>query len=95
LKNFNLFFLLKYFDQQWFWISYAIFHIIICFVFTTKIYYMNRLKFSFRIHVSLKFEFLFQGEFFIVIGSLVATRTRKWIFLSSTICKSYGDISSR
>jgi hypothetical protein len=56
IENFD--FIFQYYDQQWFWISYAIVHIIICFMFTTKIYYMGRLKLSLRVHVRLKLYFL-------------------------------------
>lgn len=41
----------KYFDEQWFWISYATIHILACLAFTGKIYYMGRLKVSYRVHV--------------------------------------------
>ncbi|CAM4743433.1 unnamed protein product [Rotaria magnacalcarata] len=42
-----------YYDKQWFWISYAIVHIITCLIFTAKIYYMGRLKISLDFPVNL------------------------------------------
>ncbi|CAF3966645.1 unnamed protein product [Rotaria sordida] len=39
-----------YYDEQWFWIAYAIIHILACLAFTGKIYYMGRLKVTFRVH---------------------------------------------
>ncbi|CAF4518382.1 unnamed protein product [Rotaria sp. Silwood1] len=42
-----------YYDKQWFWIIYAIIHIIVCLTFTAKIYYMGKLKISFRVHIHL------------------------------------------
>ncbi len=42
----------QYYDEQWFWITYAIIHILSCLAFTGKIYYMGRLKVTFRVHVS-------------------------------------------
>ncbi|CAF2533960.1 unnamed protein product [Rotaria sp. Silwood2] len=43
-----------YYDEQWFWITYATIHILACLAFTGKIYYMGRLKVTFRVHVSFK-----------------------------------------
>ncbi|CAF0836871.1 unnamed protein product [Rotaria sordida] len=42
-----------YYDEQWFWIAYAIIHILACLAFTGKIYYMGRLKVTFRVHIHL------------------------------------------
>ncbi|CAF0756937.1 unnamed protein product [Adineta steineri] len=42
-----------YFDKQWFWITYAIIHIITSITFTGKIYYIGKLKFTVRVHVHL------------------------------------------
>ena len=43
----------QYYDEQWFWITYAIIHVLACLAFTGKIYYMGRLKVTFRVHVSV------------------------------------------
>ncbi|CAF3987122.1 unnamed protein product, partial [Rotaria magnacalcarata] len=42
-----------YYDEQWFWIAYATIHILTCLAFTGKIYYMGRLKVTFRVHIHL------------------------------------------
>ncbi|CAF0861033.1 unnamed protein product [Rotaria sp. Silwood1] len=42
-----------YYDEQWFWITYATIHILACLAFTGKIYYMGRLKVTFRVHIHL------------------------------------------
>ncbi|UJR08524.1 hypothetical protein I4U23_012787 [Adineta vaga] len=42
-----------YYDEQWFWITYACIHILSCLAFTGKIYYMGRLKVTFRVHIHL------------------------------------------
>ncbi|CAF4166026.1 unnamed protein product, partial [Rotaria sordida] len=42
-----------YYDKQWFWIFYAMVHMVVCLTFTAKIYYMGRLKISLRVHAHL------------------------------------------
>jgi len=52
-----------YYDEQIFWISYATIHILVCLAFTGKIYYMGRLKVTFRVHVHL-YRLVIENGFF-------------------------------